>query len=662
MRPLIQGAKDRFAEIAQRRPRTFALCLALLAVLFALLVAKPTRGFALGLVGLAGYYALCGALLWATPAHEAWRSVKPRAKWAMLAVALAFVVFAGWYLSKYDFIPVWDNFTYWHKTLLFNQALMRVPLGTVLDALKSANFTDYGDIQCWIMSIPVQLLPLWKGTFLAEVILVSIPAAATLALAGVGFASSGAREGAMRERNGVAVVLAFLVCLLCPILLRPTLIGYLDEVAGLVFLCSIVAAHDESLIRSIWKPIVLGLALVAVMVMRRWLAYGVIALVVSALLRWGAHVALAGRGERAGELGHIARTFLLTAVAALLPLLTYYRPFLMRSLFGNYSEAYQGYATMGSLAERLSDVAMHYSWAWVVLAVLGFALLVRLFAKGGRENPATKPRAAECLAIVVCLCLGAFVAMLAFWRTQDFTDQHWLFFTFPFVLALSICVGGLVLYARQSAVRVLVPATCALSLVTCLNGLGLLGDSLAAVRPLVGSVSCSPMVQPDVEARSEFVNYLEGNVTAGEKVFFAASSARINASLPYSVLAPGKLYMSYECLSTDVDLRDGFNVGFLDAGWVVAATPVQTALKPEFTKVSVTLNELVQDQNSYLGRHYELAKTFECPDDMVIKVYRRKSELERGDVERLRDQFRELYPQHSELFEDRLNAYIDKMA
>ena len=661
MRHFIFELKNKVADCVRRRPMVAGACLLVLATLVLLGAFRPTRSIALSVVGLTGYYLLCLALLWRTPAHEAWRGLRMWAKGAMIGLGVAFSLFSVWYLLQYDFIPIWDWFTYWYKTLQFNEHLSVVPMGTVLDALNSANASDYGDMQCWVMSLPVRFFPSWKGTVLSEIVLIAVPAAAVLSLAGVGYVRSGMGDEAEPTRFSVAAIVSFVVCLLCPILLRPALVGYLDEVAGLLYLCTIVATHDRRLVRSIWKPIVLGLSLVTVMVMRRWLIYGVIALVVSALLRWGLHLVKTPRDERMVEFGRVARTLLLVAASALVPLVTFFRPFFLHALLGNYSEAYQGYAVIGSLGDRLSDVVLHYGWIWIVLGLLSFVTSVFLLWRKTRGSERAAVRAIECLSIPVCLCVGALLAMLVFWRTQDFTTQHWLFFTYPFVLSLSLVAGGAVMLVSRSVYRLYSALVCVLAVLSCVNGLGVLGDALSAVHPLIGCVSCSPIVQPDVAVRRDFASYLDQAVADGDDVFFAASSERINASLPLSVAAPERLSVPFACLSSDVDLRDGFNVGFLDSEWVVTANPVQTALEPSFTQVSVILNELVQEPDSYLGRHFALDRDFVCPDGMVISLYRKTSELERSDVEALRNRFGEIYPQKHDLFDDRFDAYLREM-
>lgn len=652
-----------------RRHRMPAGVLGAVVAVALLALLPPSRVVATSALGLLLFYGLALLVAALSPAALAWRAVSRRAKLGALALALVSAAFVAWYLSLYDFIPFWDTLQYWTSTLQFNARLDERPYHTVLEALASVNTSDYNDVQCWVFSLPVRLLPGWGQTFFAEFVLISIPVALVGSLACVGFArlATGAARGAdllAPEAAGAnAPFLAlFAVWLASPVMLRPVLSGYLDEPGVLLFVGAAALAFDPRLVRRPYAGVPLGLSLCAMLVLRRWYAYGIIGLACASVLWWCLRLCACPPRERLASLARVARAFGIVMASAALPLLLFFRGLVLRSVGGNYAEAYASWTWTDSLAARAADVFARLGPCWALLGVVCVAAVLWCAARAGASHEAGRGEALACAAAPICLAVGAATAAVVFWRVQDFSPQHWYMFVPLLLLALGMGMAQAFASLGGDFARAAYAAVTALALATCANGLGFAGTATGVLSGITGVVATTPVVQEGVGERRELVGYLERSVGEGESVYFACASAELNHSTVIGVLSPERPYNPFTCEYADVDSRDGFNTAFFDARWVVCATPYQIHLNdPQDEQVVIRLNDLVKDATSPVGRHYELARTMDLHMGIVAHVYRRTSDFERADVEYVRDVFDEAYPQWPELFHDRFEAYLARM-
>ena len=144
-------------------------------------------------------------------------------------------------------------------------------------------------------------------------------------------------------------------------------------------------------------------------------------------------------------------------------------------------------------------------------------------------------------------------------------------------------------------------------------------------------------------------------------VYFAAASSDLNASLALSALLPDELDVPFSAISADVDSRDGFNVAFFDAKYVVTSDPVSLHMNEENERVVVALNNFVKDPDSCIGRHYEPIKSYQFDDDVIVTIYQKKSQFEYRDINELRKYFNQWYKDQPALFNDRFESYMSKM-
>ena len=282
----------------------------------------------------------------------------------MAGISALFLLFGGWYFSRYHFIPTWDNASYWMSTLQFNKSLFSSPRTAILQALDSVNTSDYNQLLCWILSFPVLVLPTWAGSFYTELILVLIPSSLLMS----GFMKIQLERIRNSKGNVIPLWVIYCVFLLIPLAARPIFSGYLDGVGYLLFISLVIALLDDSLLSRKFSIIVIGLGISGAFLIRRWFVFAVIGLVVTVSIYWIFRMWFFDSARRRRVFLRLCIVVVLLALGALLPLLTLFRGFLWRSFSGNYSASYQSWTLYDSYIDKWGHLGYDFGWIWLVLS------------------------------------------------------------------------------------------------------------------------------------------------------------------------------------------------------------------------------------------------------------------------------------------------------
>ena len=628
-----------------------------LLLLFVLLAVPATRPWGVGLLGLLLFYVLVFLSLRVTSLAGEWRETPVRSKVATLLVGVLFVGFAAWYFGRYDFYPTWDSINYWQSALDFNKSLDASELGALSAMLDSIGSQDYNLLICWVVSPLVRLLPSWVGTFFSVTTFFVVPSALVVALL---VCSRVSRLGSGTSRSWFLPTV-FACSLLFPTLMRPSFTGLLDAPALLVLLCSIALLVDDGLPASAPRALLGGLCLVLSFLLRRYFVFAAMGVAVGVALRWLATLALAKKDERLvlfkGLLRALGCVLAVVVVSALA-----FPEFFYRSLFGGQGNAYAAWTIFDSVLERGANVCRYLGWVWVALCALGIVMLFAALVRRRDERSAV----ARVLVDTLALLVSAVGALLAFWTIQDLSVQHWYIMLGQTEAAIYMSVfAALVTWVRPGAAlavtRLIAVALAALGFA---NGFGLMGqipgaeDALGTVLP---PVMQRPQIQGDCDEKARLVDDLTSLTGGAETVYFALASPELNSSLPLSTVMPESTTSPFPCAYADADTRDGFNVAFFDAAYVVTSDPVALHLRPENERVVVTLNELVSDPTSFIGSHYRSVGIYSFDKGITATVHELVTPFSADDVLRLEKIFDEMYPDSPELFHDRFEAYLSTL-
>ena len=551
------------------------------------------------------------------------------------------------YVAQSKQILFWDSGMYWYGALGLIEQLdgggVRATLEAVVD---SVNTSDYNQVASLVISLPMMVTrsyPAFVGwcaaLFLCPALAVGAWLTMRVALGGV--------------FDGGALALALACSALFAPFYVPVLLGFVDAIAllaGVVFLGYALTA-DFSRPRPL-AALCYGVLGLLTFLLRRYFAYFTVSACVVLLCRL-AWLLVRARPEARGRVAHAYLVNALAAVLAVsLPLATAFRGFFVRSFFNNYSATYAAYVEYGSLSERVVAYSLGVGPWYLALGAAGVLEAVRLRSWGVLRRQLV-------LALSVCLTLALF------WRTQDFTIQHY------YVIDAQLCLlsgCGALLFVRRAGARakggvqgrLLAAAFVALSGVVTLNMIGLLPGG-ARLRPVLGNVAYATTVRGDLGEIARIDSDVEGVLSeTGGSLYVVASSSVMNDAIIMRSYAPERLYPPFPLASAShIDLRDGFATSFLDAPLVLVCDPVQThASDPQTQFVTLELTRLMLARDSYLGSHYVEVEEYDLERGVVARLYRKTSELSEGDIRQLEATFDERYPGYPELFHDRFEAYL----
>lgn len=625
------------------------VAIALLVLLATAVISPLTRSFAVQAFGLFLFASVAVATLRQTSLWAS-RPAPGALFWCfILAAALALVI--GFYLDGYDFVPTWDEIGYWRTTLQFNEGLSSSVSTTLRNMVQSVWGDDYNQLMAWVLSPVARVFPTWAAFACVTTMLFNVPAAFVIAL----FVQHKVQGGGTHKRDAWTLPAVFAFALFFPAALRPGLTGLVDAPAYLLFVLALVTILDDRVLESRPLQALGALCLCGSFLLRRYMLYGAMGLASGAVVYWGSRLIFQRGVDRLGYFKRLVSVlFVYLSVVALTAVLFF--GFYYRSLFGGQTVAYQSWTYIDSLADKLSAVIQQTGSVWFLLAALALVLLFAHNRRGASSSVGAVPLA------VISLFVSCGVSLLAFWQVQDLGSQHWYVFVGQLTSLLALPIAALLTTLRPALRGALAVSWGALSLVGLLAGLSWLPDSLAApVSALLPWRIHAPIVQSDVAEKQRLTRWLEDQTGGEELVYFAAASGDLNATLPAGCVLPHSAWDPFPVASADVDSRDGFNTAFFDAEYVVTSDPVSLHMVPENERVVVTLNNLVRDGESYVGRHYELAASFEFDDGVSVDVYRRVSDFSRDDVLELQAAFDEVYPDNPELFHDRFEAYLEGM-
>ena len=629
-----------------------------------LLLAGPTRSFAVQFLGLALFYGFLAMVLSRTSLWETARDLSASTRWSLFGVGAVFSVFFGWYFHRYHFFPTWDSITYWSKTLRFNSRLDGSIHSTLLNMLKSVNTSDYNDLQCWIASLPVRIFPQWAATFFIEAVMFLIPAGLILAL----FIFSRLKHVNSSINECLTVPSLFICLLSVPVFLRPVFLGYLDGIAALLFVAILVAVFDAHFPENHVLAALAGLGLCGTFLLRRWFVYGVIGLALAALLYW-ILILLIRRGEWMLLLRKLLVNLCIMAVVAGVTLLPF-GGFLYHSMFGGQSTAYRSWTRWDSLRGKFNELGQWIGWFWIGAAIVAtVAICVIAIVRHNRSMQ-------ETAAVLVAMPVGMLSALFSFWKIQDMSPQHVYIMIFFFEVLCFLSLMTICLAIRRARLqKVSVVAITVLAVVSLLHGFGMLAVLPSTLNKglnnVTGAVIQQPIRQNDYNEKIRFTQFLRKKTDGTKLVYYAVASRNLNASLPISVCLPEcSAALPFPHASADMDSRDGFNTRFFDADYVVTSTPISYSAFEKSEQVIAFLNQEVMDSNSVIGKHYRKIQTFTFANGYTdaargtVKayVYERTSDFSEDDVLYVKSVFHEKYPQLPKLFDDRFDSYLSQLS
>jgi len=546
------------------------------------------------------------------------RTETARAAWLGGGLAMAAVLaFVAWYASAERSIPFWDQAGYWLKTLAIAERLPHDPLGTLATVLRTIRRDDYNQLVALPLAPAVLLLGEGRLVYvLAIAVLYGVAAAVSIA--------SFTERAFLRPLGAlpVGVALAVASIVVAPRLWLPVLIG-LPDVAGCILVPLVWWALREPLDEIPPRRLAAVAAALALLVLlRRWYAYGVLALLLALAAE---QVLRQGLGARARvPLATGLRRVALLAGGALLVVVLVSGARALAMIGTDYRQIYAACRGSSPLVDAARALPRDFGWLRIALAAIGAVIVLR--------HPATRP-------LGRLLLVQTLLVVVLFGRTQGFAAHH-EYLVLPQLAALG-AVAVATLAGVRAAGRVVAPAL--LVLLAIDFAVQLVPGVQASLGPAAlafGRVAHPPVVRADLDEVGRLVRTVDALTRAGhERVYVLSSSQLLNEEVLANahLVDPSLPDLRDRILPVShVDARDGFPWALAQAGVVVTSEPTGYHLRPADQRVIGVPADALRAGRGLGAAFVRRPETFALEDGSVVLLYGRLRDPAPAEIEELR--------------------------
>lgn len=543
-----------------------------------------------------------------------------------LLLVLAANAWATGYVSAERFVYAWDWAAYWLQYQELGALLRSDGMAGLSEIRRSIAVSEY---------TPVPVLPLMPFELVfGPGRLAYILAITNAALLPAAFLIAWLVERAMGRRSWARYLLCTAGVLALHILWAPVLRG-LPDVLGVVIACAILLAWfgDRAPERCTLARLAgIGLLLCLLVLTRRYYLFWVVAFFPAALAAWFADRPRAERG--AHGLVAIVRALAVVGAASLVFLVILAAPLVRRLVANDYAGAYAAYRAELVGAGTLGQIVDHFGIALLVLCIGGLVWLATRRATRG---------------LGTLLIVQALLAFGLFTHVQTLLGvQHYYLLAPAAGVGLAAAIAAIWDTAWHPGWRA--AGIAAVLGIVVASSLATFSPSPPGASRLLPRARFAPLVRPDLDALRRLLAAL--TALKPDHVYVAASSQLFNSG----ILAMGCRDMQpalcpHIAVTQDIDRRDGFPRGMLDADYVVLATPTQYHVRPEDQRVVGLVARDIRAGRSLGQSFMRLPGSFTLAQGIRVDIYRRVAPLRPEAIAALGVELAHAYPDMRAVFE-----------
>lgn len=592
--------------------------------------------FCLGIMAL--YYGACFLALKANNDGVVLQNFKNfMSKNYLILGALIFLFgsFVVLLLRQNHFIYFWDYSGYWTASIENMPHFIDWSASwNIKIVFSSINHDDYNLFLPAIIALPLRVVgcSFSKYVFI-NYIMFLVPSIFVQALIGIKLVKN-------KEASNifVFVCLAFLFAANYYAMLR----GYID--VAILLPASIAMYH---FIDFDFKKVVISrnFAIAGMLVLgwisRRYFIYFIIGFVAAMLLK-----AVVVYFKDNTSLKSIRSNFFIITGISITLLLVFFPRFFIRALIQNYAEMYSAYNAC--LADKFISLWQAFGlYSTIIVVITGLLCAIH------------KKHLVNYFALVVMI----FVSTVVFWQTQIMDYHHKLILNIPIfcIFLINLDFFDSLKNKKLNFVQNSVITICA-----CLVAVNFFFTFSPEIKSLNNSTLFSekykPLVRNDIEQIETLLNKLNlMTAGTGDYVYVLASGRILNSDILRKIYLPNYNNALHNLYQTcDVDLRDGFPVEFFNAKYVITTLPVDLHLGSG-QEVVKYLAENINNKNTYLGKHYQQIDNVQLDEGYVAIIYKKVSDFNSSDYDKLIDYYDSLYPTHKNLFKERIQKYKESI-
>ena len=555
----------------------------------------------------------------------------------VILIPIAVLSFVAYEVCQNNLVYFWDYGGYWQMSIERANGLNNLSsLDILKSTLSSINTEDYNILIPTILALPMRFFGLTftryvficAAMFLLPIIFIT------------GLIALKVCKNTTFNKCTVFLIGCF-IAVVFPSHYYALFFGYCDIAFLVPALIAVYIFLDYDFKRiNISKNIAIALLLLLAWFCRRYVIYFLIGFVVAMAFK-AVVVCVQTKSAKC-----VKTTLLNAAIITLLALgilCIFFNEFFFKALFTNYSYIYAAYnATLDVKVQCLINTFGVLS-AITVICIGGMCLY--------RRNKQT-------INYFALLLMGG-SAVILFWQTQNMGSHHRTLLNPTLLTIFAMGIQFLPLSKKSfnqtsQKVTCIIASFCLIMMPInfCKAFVPALSENLTSS---LFSFRYTPTVRNDMQALRNLVDKLN-TLTAGtnDTVYVTAAGSILNADtlrkldMPYSTNAVHNLQSS-----SDVDLRDGFPVGFLHSKYIVSTTPIETTDDAD-EKVVTYLAAIVNDSSSYIGRHFDKVYETTLDNNVQAAIYEKNSEFTSDDINELRNYFTNLYPNEPDKFYNRI--------
>ena len=574
---------------------------------------------------------------------EFMKSLSVRSSVIFIGVCFVPIVLIFYWSGQDHCIYYWDFAGYWSSSINQMHYMESHTLFECLGSVyRSINTVPYNSFLSCVVALPLHVLGVSHRKFvLINCILFYLP---TIAIVGLTTVKTAIKSAATRSDYYLLFITGCISALLVPSCYYPTLRGYIDIAFLLPSATAmyLLTGYDYSR-KSYSKDISLSLLFVLIWICRRYAVYLIVGLVASLIVRAAKY--LFSNSKNLYKVKDVVRHLITIGGISLGILTVLFRPFLLTALINDYSESYSAY-------NAATDVKIHSilsSYGAVLFFICIITCVLCIILKLHRVE-------------IVSLLIIGIVELMLFWQTQDMDIHHRMLLYLPTTLIINMSAIIYCYYIKRRRKHYALTAfwgICA--------GLLVINFSNAFITRYLpngaGNFFASayqPIVRNDIHNLESLTEQLKDLTKESEKGIYVAAAADIlNVDIIRKFRMPDSDVAVNNLLGTsDIDLRDGFPIALSNADYIVCTDPTQTHLDAG-QEIVRYINQLVQNPESCIGRHYKEVFQITLDRETIAKIYQRESNLTPNDLRIIADYFSDIYPDKEELFANRILNLLD---
>lgn len=602
------------------------------------------KGILLGLVPIILYYLYVYGMLRLSNVTYMIKELKAR-EWIYIGIIfLASLGISSILLHQNDYIYYYDYCMHWTPAVSFAKRLFIDPQNILRQIWLSIGTSDYNHLMPLLYALPCRVFGIeYVDTVLVVQFFYMFPVYIVISI----YINAVLKKLEIGKKSiPLYVLFVATIPLIENVLLRAILDPPVLMISTLILIMLLDYDYSEFNLK---KNIMLAIGVLALVILRRHWAYWVVGLICYMFISFLFQI---NKLNYKSVIKNSLLSALFIGAICIVILLFPFRDFLMHSL-RNYEGLYV--AWNGSVSTKLQYVRKEFG-ILVEIAIISIPIIIWKLKKRS--------------SFVINSLIMILVPSLIMSRSVIMHHSHFYLVIVQILLLIAVGLNCIIDSISKKNIQRIVGILMVIFFVfnymnyAFFNFFGRI-DNVVYNHLFKQNEHYQVLYRSDVDTIRNLVSDINKYTDSYETgVYVCAGSSNLNDSVLLAVNQPKEFRAVHNMLPISaVDLRDGFNTNFFDAG-IVVVEDASYNLENNYTKniygVVWYLSDLLQDENSYLGKHFELLGTYELQNQSTAKIYHKISELEESDYIELMDFYDQLYPNNKNIFSERIQNYINE--